>query len=269
MLVRQRRDGNTLGQTMRDAWDCRTLRTLTRKHNKLTATGPHIVIIGHVTPGEFRATLEDSDLSGGSVNRLLICLSRRSRLHSRLGNLPAKVLADAATKFNTAYNKARTRQELKFTESFWEAWDRAYRERNRDRPDSRATDATARGVTQVLRLSLLYALFDGKPVITVEHLDAALALWAYAEHSARWLFSNHELEQLRESTGGRRKLHPVGRRRGCHPHGDQPGLLQGQQTGRRDQRRADSARPRRGGHRNQGRDRRPPDQPLYTPQPTN
>jgi hypothetical protein len=90
VLVRMRREGNTLGPTLRDTFDCRPLRTLTRKHNKLTATGAHIVVIGHVTPGEFRATLQDSDLSGGTVNRMLICLSRRSRLHSRLGNLPRR-----------------------------------------------------------------------------------------------------------------------------------------------------------------------------------
>jgi hypothetical protein len=202
VLVRQRREGNTLGQILRDAWDCKTLRTLARRHNKLTATGPHIVVIGHVTPGEFRATLEDSDLSGGSVNRLLICLSRRSRLNPRLGNLPADVLTEAATKFSTAYNAARERGELKFTESFWGLWDGAYRELNRDRPDCRATDATARAVTQVLRLSLLYALFDGESVINDDHLDAALALWSYADHSARWVFSNHELERQHESVGG-------------------------------------------------------------------
>lgn len=57
-------------------------------------------------------------------------------------------------------------------------------------------------MTQVLRLALLYALFDGEEEIDTEHLDAALALWAYAEHSARWLFSNHELEKQRETAGG-------------------------------------------------------------------
>jgi hypothetical protein len=202
VMVRMRREGNTLGQIQRDAFDCRPLRTLTRKHNKLTATGAHIVVVGHVTPGEFRATLQDSDLSGGTVNRMLICLSRRSRLHSRLGNLPGDVLAEAGTLFEDAYKAAVQRGEMKFTDQFWGLWDSAYRELNRDRPDSRATEATARGVTMVLRLSLLYALIDGKDMIDVGHLDAALALWAYAEHSARWLFSNHELELQRESVGG-------------------------------------------------------------------
>jgi hypothetical protein len=202
VLVRMRRDGNTLAQTLRDSWDCRTLRTLTRRHNRLTATQPHIVVIGHVTPREFRATLQDSDISGGSVNRLLICLSRRSRLHSRLGNLPEDVLKIAAEKFKTAHDTANRRGRLKFTDEFWRVWEGAYRELNRDRPDCQATDATARGATMVLRLALLYALVDGKEAIDAEHLDAALALWSYAEHSARWLFSSHELEKQREAAGG-------------------------------------------------------------------
>jgi hypothetical protein len=41
---------------------------MTRSRNRLVATNPHIVVIGHVTPREFRATPVDSDLSGGSVN---------------------------------------------------------------------------------------------------------------------------------------------------------------------------------------------------------
>jgi hypothetical protein len=133
---------------------------------------------------------------------MLIYLPRRSRLHSRLGNLPNDVLAAAGKLFEDAYKAAIQRGEMKFADKFWGLWDAAYRELNRDRPDSRATEATARGVTMVLRLSLLYALFDGKDVIDADHLDAALALWAYAEHSARWLFSTHELEVQRESAGG-------------------------------------------------------------------
>lgn len=202
VLSRCRRDGNTLTPTLRQIWDGGTLRTLTRKHNKLTATDPHIVVIGHITPREFRSTLDDSDLSGGSVNRLLICLSRRSRLHARLGNMPDKVLAEAGRLFCEAQKKARHRGRVGFTQQFWSMWDTAYRDLNRDRPDSWATDATARGVTQVLRLAMIYALFDDADEITAEHLDAALAMWDYAEHSARWLFSTHEQEITREATGG-------------------------------------------------------------------
>ena len=53
---------------------------------------------------------------------------------------------------------------------------------------------------------MLYALMDSSDVIDAEHLDAALALWAYAEHSARWLFSSHELEAQRETADGLAKF---------------------------------------------------------------
>lgn len=201
VLSRCRREGNTLSAVLRQTWDCGTLRTLTRKHNKLTATDPHIVVVGHITPRELRSTLDDADLSGGTVNRMLICLSRRSRLHARLGNIPKDVLTEAGALFSTAQKRAQHRGRVDFTDAFWSRWDTAYRELNRDRPDSWATDATARAVTQVLRLALLYALFDGDDEIGVSHLDAALALWAYAEHSARWVFSTHEQETHRQEAG--------------------------------------------------------------------
>lgn len=97
VFTRSRREGNTLGPTLRQAWDGDTLRTLTRKRNKLTATGHHIVVIGHITPKELKATATDSDLSGGSINRLLICLSRRSKRHPRLGNIPPTWLTISET----------------------------------------------------------------------------------------------------------------------------------------------------------------------------
>jgi len=190
VLSRCRREGNTLGTVLRQTFDGDTLRTLTRKHNSLRATNAHIVVVGHITPREFNATLEDSDMSGGSINRLLICLSRRSRLHSRMGNIPTDVLSEMGKLFLKAYQGAWNRGEMKFTEEFWTAWDSIYPELNRDRPDGWTTDATARCVTYVLRLAMLYALFDNDQEIGVEHLRAALALWAYCEHSARWLFSS-------------------------------------------------------------------------------
>jgi DNA-binding transcriptional ArsR family regulator len=49
---------------------------------------------------------------------------------------------------------------------------------------------TARAEAQVLRLSILYALLDGSAVIKEQHLLAALALWEYAEASARFIFGD-------------------------------------------------------------------------------
>jgi hypothetical protein len=49
---------------------------------------------------------------------------------------------------------------------------------------------TGRAEAQVIRLALVYALLDGGPEITGEHLQAALALWEYAEASARYIWGD-------------------------------------------------------------------------------
>ena len=56
--------------------------------------------------------------------------------------------------------------------------------------------ATGRGEAQTLRLSLLYALLDGKPVIDAPHLQAAHAVWRYCKASARIIFSQEEEDPL-------------------------------------------------------------------------
>jgi hypothetical protein len=45
-----------------------------------------------------------------------------------------------------------------------------------------------RAEAQVLRLAALYAVMDGSRTIDAVHLEAALALWEYAEQSALYVF---------------------------------------------------------------------------------
>ena len=45
-----------------------------------------------------------------------------------------------------------------------------------------------RAEAYVLRLSLIYALLDHSKLIEIEHLMAALAVWRYADDSARYIF---------------------------------------------------------------------------------
>jgi hypothetical protein len=47
---------------------------------------------------------------------------------------------------------------------------------------------TQRAAAYVCRLSCIFALLDGKTEIDREHLEAALAIWQYAEDSARYIF---------------------------------------------------------------------------------
>src|SRR5262245_54137054 len=49
---------------------------------------------------------------------------------------------------------------------------------------------TSRAEAQTMRLASIYALMDHSTVIRVEHLQAALALWQYAEQAALSIFGN-------------------------------------------------------------------------------
>jgi len=49
---------------------------------------------------------------------------------------------------------------------------------------------TSRAEAQVVRLALLYALLYQSSVIQPAHLKAALAIWEYAEASARYIFGS-------------------------------------------------------------------------------
>jgi hypothetical protein len=47
-----------------------------------------------------------------------------------------------------------------------------------------------RAEAHTARLALIYPLLDACDHIAPEHLDAALAVWAYADRSSRWIFGD-------------------------------------------------------------------------------
>jgi hypothetical protein len=57
-----------------------------------------------------------------------------------------------------------------------------------------------RAPAQVLRLSVAYAVLDNSEVITRDHLAAALAMWDYAEASAKVLFAEVGYEARQADT---------------------------------------------------------------------
>jgi len=46
------------------------------------------------------------------------------------------------------------------------------------------------GSAHAARLALIFALLDGSDQIDLEHLEAALAVWTYAEASSAWIFGD-------------------------------------------------------------------------------
>lgn len=189
VLARSRREGSTLGQNLRQAWDGPDLRTMARKSNRLRATGAHIVLVAHITPSELLLRVSDSDLAGGLLNRFLVVYSRRSKRLPFGGGADHATLTRLGDALRLARFDALKVTTMTMTAPARDLWTEVYADLTPDDlPDGPLAAVVARGVPQTLRLAVTYALLDRTAVIDVEHVRAALAVWRYVHDSAAYVF---------------------------------------------------------------------------------
>jgi hypothetical protein len=79
VLAQVKREGNILSATIRNLWDGRDIEPLT-KTSQMTATRPHVVIIGHITGHELREKSTENDAANGLMNRFMILHVHRPKL---------------------------------------------------------------------------------------------------------------------------------------------------------------------------------------------
>jgi hypothetical protein len=211
VLAQGKRDGNTLLPVVRQAWDGGTLRTMTVRPK--VASDPHIAIVGHITPTELRAKLSESERAGGTMNRFLPVMSKRSKLLPDGGDLSEATLKGLGAELAEVIEKASKVQRMRRTSSAAKYWQDLYKRLVADHAgDGTVAQVVARAAPQVLRLSVTAALLDGSEQIDQPHLEAAEAMWAYVEDSAWYVFGstsgNPDLDRLKsfvdnaESTEG-------------------------------------------------------------------
>lgn len=202
------REGNTLSAILRDAWETGSLSTLV-KNNPARATGAHISIIGHITREELRRYIDATELANGFVNRFLFLAVRRSKLLPDGGDLREDDLRPLVERLREAIEFGRRVGRLHRDEAASAVWHRVYGDLSADRPGLLGS-VLARAEAHVTRLSCIYALLDRSAVVRRQHLEAALALWDYAEASAKWIFGDAYgdpvadtiLQALRETPDG-------------------------------------------------------------------
>jgi hypothetical protein len=211
VIAQTKRDSSILSTVLRDAWDSREvpLSVPNRGDNAYHATGAHIVMMAHVTPGEFRRKFDPSDADGGTLNRFLLIASRSSKDLPRETDFPTDQLHAHGRALAQVITAARDLGDKRIyrTEDAEQLWIDHYTAlKNPTGAESEEEEGIVSAVTtrarpHVLRLALTYALLDGRAIIDAPHLTAALALWDYALASARWLFNdygvNPELAKLR------------------------------------------------------------------------
>lgn len=191
MLSKASRDGNSLSQVLRNAWDGIGLRSDT-KNNPVRCLKPHVSLIGHVTYRELSKKLTDNDISNGFANRIIWLCVKRSKFLSRGGQITKVDFAPIYHRLAAAIEFATFGEHcLTFDKEGGEFWDQLYPELTADKPGVFG-DVTSRSDPQTLRLAMIYALLDCSPQIKIEHLKAAVAFWRYSEQSVRFIFG-HEL----------------------------------------------------------------------------
>lgn len=182
-----KRDGNTLSATLRALWDSGTRSPLT-KTSRTKCTDAHVGILAHITLDELAISLSACDKLNGYANRFLWVLARRNKRVPRPEMMPDDLFIPIQDEIWRRLQLAHSTGRMCLTSAAGDLWDWEYDRLTEDRPGIAGT-ITARAEAQVVRLSMIYALIDGKSHIDVLHVEAALAMWRYAQASAEYIFN--------------------------------------------------------------------------------
>jgi hypothetical protein len=157
------------------------------KNSPTKSTGAHVSIIGHVTKAELLRYLGETEAANGFANRFLWLMVRRSKELPFGGEWEASPAL--VRRLDDAVRFARVSRVVVWGASARDQWAHVYGPLSEGKPGLFGAVA-GRAEAQTLRLAALYAAMDQSAAIEREHLEAALALWDYAEESVRYIFGD-------------------------------------------------------------------------------
>lgn len=195
-LACTRREGNTLSMAIRSFWDSGDYQPLT-KNSPIVVRGAHVCILTHITMQELIIALGDVQAFNGFGNRFLWICARRSKLVPIPPRMPEVELAALQRELWRLVSAAQSRGEMMLTSKARELWCSIYAELSKEH-SGLAGSIINRAEAQTLRLALVYALLDGQGHIDAPHLQAALALWQYAQDSALYIFGDRAADPLEQ-----------------------------------------------------------------------
>ncbi|PLS82203.1 MAG: hypothetical protein CYG60_24975 [Actinobacteria bacterium] len=182
------RQGSTTSAVVRTAWDGRKLQNLT-KNSPDAATNAHVSVVGHITKGELLRHLTETEAANGFANRFLWFMVKRSK-ELPFGGEWHKVDKEPLTeRLEAALRFGRCSLEVNWTEDAREVWRAVYGPLSEGKPGMFGA-VIGRAEAQAIRLAALYAVLDLSREVRREHIEAALAVWDYAEESARFIFGD-------------------------------------------------------------------------------
>jgi hypothetical protein len=188
VLKRMAGETNSLSSIIREAWDSGNLSTLT-KNSPLRATAAHVGIIAHITQEELITSLTETERANGFANRFLYFLVKRSKVIPEAEPVPDGLVTPFIDELRSVVSWAQMSRRLVRDQGARDAWAAVYPELSEGEPGMVGA-VLGRSEAHALRLSLIYAALDRSPAVRREHLQAALAVWDFAEASARRIFGD-------------------------------------------------------------------------------
>jgi hypothetical protein len=183
------REGSTLSTTIRAAWDGERLEARSRQRTSV-ASDASVAMLGHITPDELRKHLNETEIAAGLGNRMLFIAVRRSQLLPEGGDLDDELINDIGQELAKRIARARTFDVVKRSTLARAVWAKMYQQFDEDERPGLVGALTARAPAQVLRLSVAYALLDGRREVEPRHLEAAAALWDYSVATVEYVFGD-------------------------------------------------------------------------------
>ncbi|MEV0189217.1 DUF3987 domain-containing protein [Kitasatospora purpeofusca] len=183
-MARGRREGSSLSGILRQAWNGEDIGVMNR--DAMFATAPHIAVIGHISPRELRAKMQDAEMAGGTYNRFLPVFVHRNLLDPDGQGAPDELIDNLATAWKTVLTDARRVGEVRLSPEAAQLWrEEVYPALCGDESDEGPVgEFTARAAPYAKRAAMVYALLDHTDRIAAHHLRAAWALVRYARASA-------------------------------------------------------------------------------------
>lgn len=189
------REGSTLSDYLRLAYDGEPLRHSTRGGGVVSSTGHHISIVGSITPAELVRLMDDTSKANGFGNRFLY-------LHSEMqGFLPFGGSVDSTRITALAHRVGVRLTELderaghlnlaiyRLAAEAREPWASFYRHARTGIGEGVAREMTGRSVAHAVRIATIYAILDGAEAVGVEHLAAARAWVEYGAATVAQVFA--------------------------------------------------------------------------------
>lgn len=206
VMARAKREGNTIGAVAREGWSGKALAVMNRL--ALRASSSHVVIIGHVTPREFRLRLAATEMAGGTFNRFLPVYVERSKRIPLPEGIAPQLLTELGARLRTAVERAARHREVGLDDQARRLWqEELYEELGcADDEEGAWTEFARRALPYCRRIAALYAVLDDRSHVNVGDLQAAAGLVRYSIGTAKYVLDrtsrNPRVDTLRRALEG-------------------------------------------------------------------